>query len=182
MAAALWISILFAVLASEPTTASATQPAPPDAFPNTWLGTWRGPCTFTSADGTRRAFEMELRIAPTDDALRYTWTIVYIEADRRQERPYELVVIDAGAGEFLIDEHNSIRIDSRYLDGALYSQFAVGQVLVTASYRLADHRIAVELITSNLRHPHHTGGEQGVPPVNVHPVRGTQRASLEKRR
>ena len=161
-------------------TAPATQPAAPDAFPNTWLGTWRGPCTFTSADGAQRAFEMELRIAPTDNPLRYTWTIVYSENDQRQERPYELVVIDAAAGKFLIDEHNSIEIDSWLLDGALYSQFAVGKVLVTASYRLTDSRIQVELITSDPQQLRPTGGVRGVPQVRVYSMKGIQRATLAK--
>jgi hypothetical protein len=121
---------------------------------------------------------MELVIGPTADPARYTWTVIYIEGDQRQERPYELVIIDAAAGKFVIDEKNSIMLDSRFIDGALYSQFVVGTSVITASYRRDGERLVVELLTTDVKGAAVTGAKD-VPEVQTHPVKGLQRAVLE---
>lgn len=161
--------------------AAAPATAPEAPFPQTWTGTWRGPCSFFPADAMAkpRQFEMELAIQPTADQARYTWTIIYIEESKRQERPYELIVVDAAAGKFSVDEKNSIVIESRFIAGALYSQFVVGTSVITASYRRDGDRMVVELLTTDVKGAAVTGGKD-VPQVQTHPVMGLQRAILQR--
>jgi len=159
--------------------APATGPDVP--FPQSWTGTWRGPCAYVPADAMAkpRQFEMELMVQPTADPSRYTWKIIYVEGAKRQERPYELVVVDAAAGRFAIDEKNSIVIESRFIDGALFGQFVVGTSVITASYRRDGDRMVMELLTTDVKGAAVTGGND-VPQVQTHPVMGLQRAILER--
>jgi hypothetical protein len=159
-----------------------TLPAsgPAGAFPDAWVGRWRGPCTYVPAKGEVKQFVMELNVARADDPARYTWEIVYEDAGQRQVRLYELVVVDAGAGRYVIDEHNSIRIDATFIDGALYSQFDVMSSRITASYRREGERIVVELMTADAKNPKQTGGQGQAPPVTTYAARGVQRGVLKR--
>ena len=159
-------------------TAPSTRGA--DAFPAEWFGTWSGPCTTVPVSGKTLEFTMELTIAPTDDPARFKWEIVYVDAGKRHVRPYELLVVDVVKGKCVIDEKNSIRIESTYVAGALYTQFEIGEVRVTGSYRLKDDRILVELITSNLNEPATSGGIGQTPPVRAYPTRSVQRAVMTR--
>lgn len=122
---------------------------------------------------------MELRIAPTKVPTRYAWTIMYIDGETRQERPYELVIVNPARGMYQIDEKNSIVIDARFVDGALYSAFTVSDALITASYRMHSGKLIAELVTLAAHGPTTTGGE-GVPDVGIHAIRGVQRAVLSR--
>lgn len=161
---------------TSPTTAPATQPA----FPQSWIGRWKGSATVDSVDGKDLAFEMQLNIAITDAPDRFTWEVIYTMDGKPQVRPYELVVIDAAKGKYLIDEKSSIKIDSQLLGDTLYSQFRVQSALISASYRLDGDRIIVELITANADRPVVSGGENRVPSVNTFPITGAQRAVLSR--
>jgi hypothetical protein len=152
----------------------------PDAFPPEWFGTWSGPCTTVSLSGKALEFTMELTIAPTRDPGRFKWEIVYIDAGKRQVRPYELVAIDAPNGRYVIDEKNSICIDSIFIDGGLYTQFEIGDVRVTGSYRLQNDRILLELMTSDLRKPAESGGMGQTPLVRAYTTRSVQRAVMTR--
>ena len=123
---------------------------------------------------------MEVAIAPTDDASRFTWEIVYIDNGKRQVRPYELLIVDAAKGKYVIDEKSSIKLDSYFIDGALYSQFLVQNSIVTGSYRVTDDVMFVELITSDPTNPIESGGKNGVPIVTSNSVKGVQRAELTR--
>ena len=158
--------------------APTTQPDVARSFPADWVGNWRGPCTSVPVNGKPLSFVMELNIAATDDPARFKWEIVYVEGEKRQVRPYELLVVDAGAGTYVIDEKNSIKLESTYVDGALYSQFDVMSARVTGSYRLNGDRIVVELVTTDAKKPQQTGGVGQTPPVTTYPTRAVQRAVL----
>lgn len=158
----------------------ATQPTTRPAFPDSWTGRWTGPAAFVSTAGKTMQFEMEIGIAPTTDPDRFTWEIVYIDKGKRQVRPYELVIKDAAAGKYVIDEKSSIMIDSYLVGDALYCQFQVQKSTITGSYRVAGDEMAVELVTVDSTQPTKSGGENNVPVVTTHPITGVQRATLRR--
>ena len=127
---------------------------------------------------------MELHIAPTASRERFTWTIIYVEGEQRQERPYELVVKDAMNGIYEVDEKNSIRLPMLLLDGGFYSSFEVEGSLLNACYRLEargtpDERIILEII-SFAAATENTGGADGVPEVRTRKPMSLQRAVLRR--
>lgn len=176
------IAIVAGLLTSLSPLAPAAAPTP---FPHSWVGEWRGPGGSTPAEGDALRFEMRLRIAPTDDPDRFTWTIAYITTDRADERPYELVVVDAEKGLYEVDEKNSIVLPARWIDGGLYSRFDLGETALVAGYRVEDigterERMVVEIVTTDGADAPTTGGENGVPTISVPPVKAVMRAVMTR--
>jgi hypothetical protein len=174
LAIALMISLVGGSAAS--TTAPSTQPA----FPMSWIGTWRGPCQFTPVKGETKNFEMEVRIAATDEPNRFIWEIVYIDGDKRQVREYELQILDPQTGHCVIDEKNSIKIDSYLVGDTLLSQFTVQKGLITASYRVVDDHMEVQMVSADAAKTTESGGKDGAPEVKSSAIRGVQRGTLER--
>lgn len=148
-----------------------------------WLGTWSGTAINHRPDGSSFDFPMILAIAPIDGATdRYTWTITYGEGERRQVRPYELVVIDDASGLYAIDEKNSIVLDTVMLDGALYSQFEIEGIHLTTVNRLGPgpDQMTCEILTTPAEPASITGNTGSVPPVGLFPPRSLQRAVLTR--
>lgn len=148
-----------------------------------WLGTWSGTATNHRPDGSSFDFPMVLEIGPIEGSTdRYTWTITYGEGERRQVRPYELVIIDAASGLYAIDEKNSIVLDTVMLDGALYSQFEIEGVRLTSTYRLGpgSDEMTCEIVTGSTNPASTTGGSGDVSSVGLFPPRSLQRAVLRR--
>ena len=78
---------------------------------------------------------MRIDIAATEDPERYAWTITYPNDD---VRAYTLLVRDAEAGAYAIDEHNGIVLEARYLDGRLHTWFEVNGSLLVLQESLVD--------------------------------------------
>lgn len=181
------------------------QAAPP-AFPADWAGVWGGrvraarPGPGTGPDAKPMEFAMELRIAPEapeagEMPSRWTWTIVYGEGERRQERAYTLIVKDAAKGLYEIDEHNSIVLPATLVNGVLVSPFEVGGSLLVASYELqswdppgappaakVEECLEFRIITVASGHAASTGGKDGAPEVRGFPVASFQQARLHRAR
>jgi hypothetical protein len=128
---------------------------------------------------------MELHIAPTDRADRYSWTIIYGEGEQRQERPYELIVRDAARGQYAVDEGNSIVLPLALIGDAFYSTFEIEGTTLLAVERLVnagtpDARIEVEIVAHS-GEPTATGGQDGTPEVKARVPNTVQRAVLRRR-
>ena len=80
-----------------------------------------------------------------------------------------------------IDERNGIELDAWWIDGALYSRFAVGTSDILATYRMTDGGLAVDLVTSSVHSHRVAGGKDRVPEVADYRVRAVQRALLARR-
>lgn len=168
-----------------PAPAPGSPVAPVAAFPASWRGHWKGPARLVGETGTRRSFQMELLVEPTEIPGRWTWTVIYDGTAGRQVRPYFLVEQDAAKGTFVIDEGNGILLGAQLLDGSLFGQFAVGTSRITTRDRLeapgtADERLEVELVTTIEDEVSLSGGSGGVPPVRSWPVRSLQTATLRR--
>lgn len=171
------ISFLIAVL--QLVKPPATQPAN-DVFPASWQGTWHGPATVSSPGKPPMQFEMELVIAPTEDPAKWKWTIKYIDKAHTQERPYELIIVDADKGEYKVDEKQGIIIPSRFISDALLCEFEVMSSRIVGSYRKVENKMIVELITIDPANSATSGGDNGIPSVTSYTVHALQRATLTK--
>lgn len=192
-----------AAAAATATTTSSVQATsevkstPAAKFPEDWVGHWRGEAR-AGGPGTRPAasFVMELIVQPMEqktpsDARRWTWTIVYDGSQGRQERAYVLIEKDRERGQYVIDEGNSIVLDAVFLQGGLYSHFALEQVELSSAYRLmnfgaADERLMLEILTHRPGAGTKTGGgviegtQQRVPEVTTFGLISLQRAEMTR--
>lgn len=148
-------------------------------FPETWFGHWRGRLAIHDPSGSVQYAPMEMHIGPEVGDDRVRWTIVYGEGERRQERPYELVTVDATAQRYEVDEKNSIRIPSRFIGGNLLGRFEVGGSWIVSRYRVDRDRLTFELIVGS-NEGTRTGGEGAVPVVLGFPVDAYHQAVLDR--
>lgn len=160
--------------------AQPTQTTP--SFPSDWFGTWTGTARLLSVGSEPFEFGMTLVIGPTKDPSRFTWTLIYTNNGETEERPYELVAIDAAAGTYEIDEKNGIKLPTIYLGGSLRSAFVVDGVIVISTDRLErtpdGDRLISELVS--IREGPSTGGENGKPKVTVASRLSLQRTELKR--
>jgi hypothetical protein len=150
----------------------------PSPFPASWTGIWKGTCHAVQPGGRTNSFAMELHILPTEEPQRMTWKLVYDAGDRRQERDYEIHAQDPAAGHYVVDEKNSILIDSYLVEDTLCCQYSVAGSLITVLYRKEGQRIQFKLISAGLDEASTTGGVEEVPDVSVYPVQIIQTAEL----
>ena len=148
------------------------------AFPASWTGIWKGTCHAIPPGVRMNSFAMELHILPAEDIQRMTWKLVYGAGDKRQERDYEIYAQDPAAGHYVVDEKNSILIDSYLVEDTLCCQYSVAGSFITVLYRKEGQRIHFELISAGLDDASTTGGVEDIPDVTVYPVQVVQYAEL----
>ncbi len=173
---------------STPSVASSTAAAPTEmpagsaeavepVFPRDWVGDWYGTVTAKGGGPAKPPFGMELHIAPIADTDRHTWTIVYDLPEGKQTRAYELETVGTAGVHYRIDEKNGIVIDAFLIDATLYTQFSVGNSLLTIRYIREADGIVFDLVSTQLDPPIETGGGK-VPAVAVYLLQAVQRAVL----
>ena len=171
------LGIVTLVLLSVPSVAKDERT--PVTFPQSWSGHWAGPCTAWRPGKPPQSFRMELRIAPIEGSKRWTWEIVY-EGEKRQVRPYELVPVDPAKGHYLVDEKNSILLDTFVVNDIVCSRFWVGEARIDAQYELRGDEVLVTLVTHGAQPSRISGGEGRVPSVASYSLRAVQRAALRR--
>jgi len=162
-----------------PTLASA-QSGP---FPAEWLGNWRGTLEIHKSQGAGSQYPMQLKISQLD-SIKYRFALIYGQGDKIDERPYELLVIDAAKGHYRVDEKNSILIDAYLFGSRLITWFSVGPNVLTVSYEKIGETIVFEVTSSGDKANLVSGGQrhqaQDIPTVNSFLVNGFQRAVLRR--
>ena len=152
-------------------------------FPEDYLGTWKGPLQILKDGGVTRALEMSLSIRPKENG-RYSWTLTYIDGDKVDERPYELVVKDKEKGHFEIDELNSIILPLERSGNRLISWFGVMGQQLQVTYVLYEKYMDFEISVSGAEPGYKSGGGvyQGdtIPDVGVYPLLVTQRGRMKR--
>ncbi len=93
------------------------------AFPKEYVGTYAGNLNISDASGVKQNVPMELIIKPTEDPKRYSYTLAYIVAKKRDVRKYTLVVVDPAKGLYDLDENNGIVLRANYMRQTLFSTF-----------------------------------------------------------
>jgi hypothetical protein len=172
--AALWLSGC-----ATPAPGSAPAGVPPALVP--FLGEHRGGLRLIG-DAAVREVPMGLTVATLADApgaLR--WAIHYGAGSEAQTRDYRLLVVDAAAGHYRIDERNGIVLDARLVDDELVSVFAAGGQILVARYRAVPDGVwfALESFAADGAVPA-GGAEAGGVPVSSWRDFTRQRARLRR--
>ncbi len=152
-------------------------------FPAEWLGNWRGTLEIHKPQSTGSQYPMKLQISQLDSA-KYRFVLIYGQYDKIDERPYELLVINAAKGHYRVDEKNSILIDAYLFGSRLITWFSVGPSVLTVSYEKMGETIVFEVTSSGNKATLVSGGQphqaQDIPTVNSFLVNGFQRAVLRR--
>ena len=167
------------ILACTPTKKSVKTPSN-DQFPTDWTGNWAGDLSIFKNGKLSRTLPMKLSIFPQGDSVQ--WTIQY---DTMDTRPYTLKVVDKEKGVYLVDEHNSIQLESYLFGQKLISQYTVMGNQITIMEEKQGNTIIFEVLMSKNEPVSTTGGQkvdgEDIPEVITYPVRIYQKAVLGKR-
>jgi len=150
-------------------------------FPLDWIGAYKGELLIFSSPTDTNKVMMQLTIGNPNAEGFYPWTIQYGEEDIRY---YGLEAMNASKGHYIIDEYNSIRIDSYLRDNHFISRFEVMNSDLLVDYQRVSEGILVNLYVSGKDEINTTGGQifakDTVPNVRSFPVPLFQRALLKK--
>jgi len=162
----------------------STEYFPKENFPQTWIGTWKGELNIYHPQNLAQRVTMELEIGKTSKSNLYTWITTYDEDQEKGRRNYELKIIDEEKGLYVIDEKNSIELESYLFQNRLISRFEVNRNLLTCTYEKQGDQIIFEVIAGSQKEVSVTGGEEfeglSIPPVRAYPISVSQRAILIK--
>ncbi len=156
----------------------------PSIFPQAWEGKWQGELKIYNAKGLAQKIPMELHILPIDTSESFTWSIIYGEDKEKGLRPYELKIVDAEKGHYIVDEHNSILLDAYLLGGKLFERFSVMGSMLLATTELRDDVLYYEIISGSETAVNTTGDtkvdEEDIPAVGSFPIVVRQYAELKR--
>ena len=162
--------------------ANAQNPA---TFPASWTGVWAGDLLIHNAKGLAQTVPMEVNIRPVPGSSRYDWITVYNRDTLAGKRPYTLLVRDAEAGHYAIDENNNIILDAYLLGGKLFNSFEVEGQLLVCTYEMQGENLVFEVIAGPTEPVAITGGGEAgaekIPEVKSFKVTVMQRAVLKRR-
>ncbi len=149
-------------------------------FPEDWLGYWSGDLMIYDARGLRQKVEMSLDLAATDQPGRYKWSLIYAG----EERPYELITIDAAKGLYQVDEKNTILMESYLINQKLWCSFSVEGTYLLCTYEKVKQKMIFEIMAGNESPVSTTGGQffegEDIPVVKTFPVTTSQKAILKR--
>ena len=151
-----------------------------DDFPATWTGIWKGDLDIYSNGKKGRTLPMTLTILPQGDSIQ--WSIQY---DTMDTRPYTLKLVDKEKGIYLVDEHNTIKLETYLFGNKLLSQYTVMGNQITIMEEKRRNSIIFEVMMSKDAPVSTTGGQkvngEDIPEVKTYPVRIYQKAVLTKK-
>jgi len=154
------------------------------SFPASWIGTWSGDLLIHNAKGLAQTVPMEVTIRPVPGSANYDWITVYNKDTLAGKRPYTLLVKDAEAGHYAIDENNNIILDAYLVGGKLFNSFEVQGQLLVCTYEMRGENLVFEVIAGPATPVSITGGgeagEEKIPEVKSFKVNVMQRAILKK--
>ena len=153
----------------------------PNQLPAEWLGDWAGTLVIPNAK-TPQEVPMELHIHPLKNEPGYQWQIVYGAGDKKNVRNYKLIPQSDKPGSFVMDEVNGVLLDCRLMGNVMFSQFKVGDVLLTSREELRDGKLFTEIITSRFGSPRVTGDKGKESEVHSYPLQSIQHATLTKQK
>ncbi len=151
-------------------------------FPVDWSGKWRGDLKVYSGLGLQYTIKMELHLIPQENSENYDYTIIYDSPERFDKRLYELIVVDQSQGLYLLDEKNTILIESYFMGGKWFQRFDVVENLLVCSIEQIGNQLVWE-ITSGKTEAISTSGDtslEDIFEVNTYPVGVYQKAVLSK--
>ncbi len=151
-------------------------------FPEDWTGRWQGDLMIYSGLGLQDQLKMELIIEPIQSSNNFTFTIVYDDGLELSKREYELIVVNKKQGLFLVDEKNSIMIESYFMGGKWFQRFEVAGSMLICTIEQQGNNLVWE-ISSGKSEKISTSGDtniDGILEVNTYPFGVYQRSVLTK--
>lgn len=188
----LYILFCFILSACSPTdrisktnVASKIPPADALSFPYSWLGNWEGTLEIFKDNKVVQKVPMELELLSIDTSDNFIWAIIYGEDKVAGRRAYELEIVDSEKGHFLLDEKNTIKIESYFYGNKLMSWYDVmGNQIVSILEKEGD-QMTFEIIFGSSTPVSTTGdqkfGGEDIPAVKTFPINGYQKAILTKK-
>ena len=152
-------------------------------FPKGWVGTWKGSLEIIKGQKIEQSIPAILTIAKRDK-LTYDWGIQFNPTENVVEKPYTLKILDAEKGHYLIDEQNSIAIESYLFQQKLVCLYDVVGSLIMASYEWRNGQIIFEIIVGKDTPVSETGNTiydgEDIPLVSTFPLGAIQRAVFNR--
>lgn len=152
------------------------------SFPEDWSGRWQGDLMIYSGLGLQDQLKMELIIGPIPNSENYTFTIVYDTGLDLSKRKYEIIIVDKDQGLFIVDEKNTIMIESYFMGGKWFQRFEVAGSMLICTIEQQGKNLVWE-ITSGKSEKISTSGDksiEGIYEVDTYPFGVYQRAVLSK--
>ena len=150
-----------------------------ESFPKSWVGYYEGELMIFGVDSIKQVVTMGLNIRSISDST-YTWTISYL-LDKKDERKYELQVIDKQKGIYQIDEKNGILLEANFFNEHLISRFGVNKSLLDISYSKIGNQIHFMVISGNRDGVLKEIEEDSIPEIFGYQVFSFQKAILQKK-
>jgi hypothetical protein len=154
-----------------------------NTFPASWEGNYKGELQIFGVDSVTMKVEMKLDIVKKTTSS-FQWKISYNFKGNEDVRDYELKIIDAEKGMYVIDEKNSIVIESYYKMETFTSFFKVMDSFIVSTYTKKADAIVFEIISGDENNLTISGdkkiNEEEIPKVTSYLVNGRQKAILIK--
>jgi hypothetical protein len=152
-------------------------------IPNGWVGDWYGILEISNPKGQAYKINMELHLAKTDTANKWTYTIIYDNGSTKDERKYSLIKKDSLSGLYEIDENNGIVINEVQIGNKMFQRFEVMDNMIYGIVTYEKGKITWEIISDNKNLNFKSGnGDEGIPFVITYYPMNYQKAVLTKKK
>lgn len=163
------------------TIMSNAQAKAADAFPQSFIGHWKGHLNWQRGGAAAQTFQMQLIIQPITDTT-YSWQIIYGE-QAQDNRPYILKPVKPAVGHWQVDEQNGIILDSYVFGNSLTGAFTVQGNTIVDKYSVRGDSMDVEFISIQLDKKNRTGaGTEESPLVDSYRIGSLQWGTLTKQK
>lgn len=144
---------------------------------NDWLGVWKGKLQIING-AKKSEVGMTLAITKTDSPQRYGWKTTYGEDASKMEKNYFIYPKDMEKGQWILDEDNTILLDTYFADNEFVSFFETQNILLSSRYELKDGVIYFEVLSAQKEKQSKSG--TGKEEVISYPIYALQKAELKK--
>ncbi len=153
-------------------------------FPQSWLGNWEGELNIYQNNKVVQTLPMALEMAAIDTSDSFVWAIIYGEDKEAGRRAYFLNPVDPAKGHYVVDEDNSIFLETYLFNNKLYSWYLVAGNMILSVYEKIGDQMIFEIVAGSNTPVSITGdtlynGEE-IPKVETFPVRTIQRGILRR--
>jgi hypothetical protein len=152
-------------------------------FPDGWAGTWTGMLNIWKGSTIVQSVPMKTVIASTSHPDQYQWMTTFGDKEAT-EKPYLLKIVDRSKGLYVIDEQNSIVIETYLFDNKLVSWYTVVGSFIQATFEKRGTDLVFEILAGSEIPVSITGntklGEEDIPEVKTMPFNVMQRAVLKR--
>jgi len=150
---------------------------------SSWYGIWEGELEIWSQGKQVQQLPMSLEIQPVGKE--FTFTLIYkMNTENPDIRPYTLKPVNDSIGHFVIDEANSILLDTYLIDNCLLDLFSMESSGVYSRICNQGEYIDLEMLGLGMDPIRISGGEviesDTMPKVSSYPLQSMTKARLIK--